>query len=505
MKRPRDSSFRNNRTIFMFLAILFTTACGFLPFATGTLKETSSVLALKQTQLAGTVAALTIEAYPVNTVVSTFHNSKTPEPDSIVDETIVPDTAQNNSADYDEYDSILHRRIKAAKILLFEDMSGSRQIRYVKESLDQAGYYYLDVGSAKGWFKNQLLNSQEWDLIIAASEARRPFGGEYFEYINDRVNRGSAAIIEFWDMDTAPNGKIKPFLDHCGIEFDSDWYEPDLRTFFWLQPDDEVLTSPNKIGNYLQNAEQLWFGDVGDLIKIKKRNGSQVGDALLLAGLNGSWKEDHGVLAKCLDGRVIYQSFSSHEYVMEDVIPLWQNYIYNTLFAKMESSNAEKEFIMGDNLIVDAQTQATLPIHQEDAGFIGEEFSCGEIIRGKILKEPIFEKDMFEHHADGVFILLDVELKNVSNYPIQIWDGDYSLEGELGDVKKTYKLDKAATGYLFIESPRNLSQDLIYPNSTYRTSLAFDIDKELTDIQLIISPGEEEEIPLCRVKILITE
>ena len=77
-------------------------------------------------------------------------------------------------------------------------------------------------------------------------------------------------------MDSAPNGKIKPFLNQCGIEFDGDWFEPDLRTFFWLQHGNPLLTTPNQIGNYLHNAEPLWSGDVGDLLKIRKRNGSQI-------------------------------------------------------------------------------------------------------------------------------------------------------------------------------------------------------------------------------------
>jgi hypothetical protein len=47
------------------------------------------------------------------------------------------------------------RLLKSAKILLFEDMSASRYIRVVKEALDRDNYFYIDVGSAKGWFKSQ--------------------------------------------------------------------------------------------------------------------------------------------------------------------------------------------------------------------------------------------------------------------------------------------------------------------------------------------------------------
>ncbi len=73
------------------------------------------------------------------------------------------------------------RQLKSARILLFENMSASGYIRIVKEALDRAGYFYLDVGSATGWFKTQLLSSVEWDLIIAAAEANREFGGSSWD------------------------------------------------------------------------------------------------------------------------------------------------------------------------------------------------------------------------------------------------------------------------------------------------------------------------------------
>jgi len=504
VKKTHDNLFKRSLIVIGLFTLFVTLACSFFSFATVDRRETSSVLEMQQTQLANTVAALTMEAYPKATITIPVIISDTLEPRSILEQTPIPDLTQENLENFD-YERILERRMRAAKILLFEDMSGSRQIRFVKEALDQAGYYYLDVGSAKGWFKSQLLSNQKWDLIIAAAEARRPFGGEYFEYINDQIIQGNAAIVEFWDMNSAPNGKIKPFLDQCGIEYDGDWYEPDMRTFFWLRPGDPLLTAPNQIGNYLHNAEPLWFGDVGDLIKIKKRNGVQIGDASLVAGLNGAWKEDHGVLARCIEGRVIYQSFSSHEYVFEDMIPLWQNYVYNTLLAKIEGTNVITKFIMGDNLIADRQMNPTPIFHQAETGKLGEEFTCGGIIQGNVPREPKYIKDMFEHHAEGIYAILEVELKNISEYPIQIFDGDYTLTGQLGDVIKNYKLDKAATDYLFIESPKNLSQDLILPSTIYKTSLAFDVDEGVTDLRLIISPGEEERIPLCRVEISILE
>ena len=92
----------------------------------------------------------------------------------------------------------LEEKIKSAKILLFEDISGNTLglLRYIKESLDSAGYSYTDVGSAQGWLKDQLLSLKEWDLIIIASEMSGRVSGEYFDYIQDHLNRGTSVIIE---------------------------------------------------------------------------------------------------------------------------------------------------------------------------------------------------------------------------------------------------------------------------------------------------------------------
>ena len=54
------------------------------------------------------------------------------------------------------------------------------------------------------------------------------------------------------------------------------------------------------------------------------------GDALALAGTNPD-AADSAVILNCYGGRMILQTFSNHDYPREQVTPLWQNYVYNTL------------------------------------------------------------------------------------------------------------------------------------------------------------------------------
>lgn len=399
------------------------------------------------------------------------------------------------------------RLLKSAKILVFEDMSASRHIRYVKEALDRDEYFYLDVGSAKGWFKSQLLSSEDWDLIIASAESRSDFGGEFFQYIDDQVARGASTIIEFWDWDAAPMGKSKLILDRCGVNFQADWFEPEIRVFYWLSPENPIFNFPHKIPNQLGNTERLWIGDIGDLFEIKYKNGEPVGDAVLLAGTNPTWKDDHGVLVSCLNGQMILQGFSSHEYRRQDIVPLWQNYIYQTL----KNHYAYNDLVVPTPVVTamsltDATPSPTSDVLEKTPGpeYLLEH-DCASLMSARLIEAPIFQKDLFEHHAKGTFLIIKLQLKNLTDFPIQIWDQDYFVEGDVNGKITYYGPDKAATGYLYIESSSNLSQDLIQPGENWRTSLAFDVDPGGRNWDLVVVPGREFEQQVCEVRIPLTK
>jgi len=215
----------------------------------------------------------------------------------------------------------------SAKILLFEDVAGIFLERYIEEALDGMGLTYVDVKDAVGDFKAQLLSGTDWDLIISGVEARSGVKGEFFDYLNDQLNKDTAVILEIWNLDDIASGKISKIFARCGIKFQRDWWDPpsDSRSVWWLVPEHPVFHEPNE-GVSLAHYSIQWNGDAGDFIK--KIPGS---DATLLAG-NLAWeKESHGTVATCLDGLFIIQTHSSHDYYKEDMMRLWQNYIYYTL------------------------------------------------------------------------------------------------------------------------------------------------------------------------------
>jgi hypothetical protein len=227
-------------------------------------------------------------------------------------------------------DAELDAKIKNAKILLYEDMAGRKvynfyPTRYIKEALDMGGYSYKDDGSAMGWYKEDLLSSNQWDLIISASEYHDAISGEYFEYLLPHINRGAGVIIEMFYVDDVVNGKIAPILAKCGVGLYADWPNPDTLAMWPLVPDDPLFSYPNK-GISMRKTARFWDFEHGDLLKL---TGS--GDATLLLGTIATNKSDHGTLTRCNGGRLLIQTYCTHDFDQGTVELMWENMIYNTL------------------------------------------------------------------------------------------------------------------------------------------------------------------------------
>lgn len=284
----------------------------------------STVIALQQNQLAqaSTAAAVPTQPPPPTDVPPTAV-----PPTNVPASTQVPPApvlAVPTSAPTPDVEAM----IKNANILLYEDIAGYYDLtRWVQTALNQGGYKYTDVGDAVGNFKSELLSGKKWDLIIAAAEARKGIQGEFFEYLSSAANKDVGVIIEIWYLDLNAGAPVSSILSNCGVTFQKNWLNPDRnsRSVVWLDPEFPLFHEPNE-GISLVHYSPYWTGDAGDLL-MKKSSGT--GD--LLAGLYTSEKSRYGVLSSCMDGRVIVQTFSTHDYFKDDMVRLWQNYIHYTL------------------------------------------------------------------------------------------------------------------------------------------------------------------------------
>ncbi len=228
----------------------------------------------------------------------------------------------------------MSEKIKNANILVFEDIRGYYDLApWITRTTQAMGLnHVVNVGDALGNFQKEIYSPTKWDLIIVSVEVRTNFSGEMFDGIIDRLNDGAAVIIELWHLDRIASGRIAPLMSKCGVSFQSNWERPynyDALDYsmYWLDTSNPVISEPNMV-QPLYSSVNYWFTDAGDLIKLS--SGSK---ATLLAGLYPKEKSSYGTLASCMDGRMLFQTFSTHDYKYEQMIPLWENYIFNTLTA----------------------------------------------------------------------------------------------------------------------------------------------------------------------------
>ncbi len=208
--------------------------------------------------------------------------------------------------------------IQSANIVLYEDLYFSR---YVKAALDEGGYTYTDVGDRLGSFQQELLSDTEWDLIIAAAEGRGGVQGEFFDYIYQQLEEGASVIIELWILDWVAGGRIQPILDECGIELQANWVNASNRGVFWTDATHPIANEPNQVS--LTRFTFFWEGDIGDLVSL-----SPGSSATILGSAYEANSSRDGLITLCYDGRLLLQTFSSHDHSEEIMVQAWQNYVY---------------------------------------------------------------------------------------------------------------------------------------------------------------------------------
>jgi hypothetical protein len=301
------------------------------------LEETRIAVGIQSTMLVMQQQTLqAVQNAPTPAPTYTLYSTYTPEAPAVapVVETVVVQASEAPAEVTPTVD--MADRIRAANILVYEDIRGYTELMpYVHEVINRMGFSggkIVEVGDAVGDFKDQLLSSTKWDLIIVASEARGSIRGEFWDYIITHVNEDAAVIVEMWYLGDIANGKIAGLLGKCGVRFQKEWSygagaNPLDYSIYMLDPSNEVLNTPNS-GISLSNPSYFYWdpGDVGDLMKI-----GTGGDAKIVAGLYPQEKNSYGVITSCLEGRMVLQTFDTHDYDPYMTKALWENYITTTL------------------------------------------------------------------------------------------------------------------------------------------------------------------------------
>ncbi len=322
-------------------------SCG-LPSSGGNddLENTRVAIAVQQTSLAMQQAQLAqsepaqaepqVEALPTYTPYPTY--TAQPTEAQVVNE---PTATSEPVSEEEPAPSVSFEDwLEDVEILLYDDMYDLGEELVIENALDGLGLgnNTTNVRDAMGDFLSNMNSSTNWDLIIVGAENRDNISGEYFDVISSEMDRGSSFIIEVWYVDDISTGRIQPVFQRCGITFHRDWqraWNSNLNDYlvYLLEPDNPLFSEPNAI-SMLIPYDVLWTGDVGDMVKLN--TGS---DAVLLGGAQAKEHSAYGLIAECMDGQMIWQTFSTHDYKTQDMINLWQNYIHHTLRARYDHIN----------------------------------------------------------------------------------------------------------------------------------------------------------------------
>jgi type II secretory pathway pseudopilin PulG len=327
---------KKSSILLLLLALIFMIACSLggtttQPSFDATkaaleLEATAMVLQLTQSAMSNQPAAA-----PTLPPVAPTVAPQQPQP------TVAPVNTVSTMPDFDTW-------MKSASILVFEDISADFNVyRYVPIALSGMGLNYVDEADYLGRFKNQLLSNgpggQGWDLIIAAKEIRSDLQGEFYEYLNDALGRGSSVILEEWDMDRLGNGKLSLLTGRCGVDFSRNWTDTDINdtVIYAVNGSHRAHHMPNE-GLSLSKVTGYWLGwDLGDRMRLAPGS-----TATPLWGLYGTSTSNDIVAASCVDDRFIIQTYATHSYAQSRVVPVWQNYIYSTLRARYDYLAAQQ-------------------------------------------------------------------------------------------------------------------------------------------------------------------
>jgi len=75
---------------------------------------------------------------------------------------------------------------------------------------------------------------------------------------------------------------------------------------YLLVPDHPMISEPNLV-SMLIPYDTMWVLDVGDTVQINPGLNAQ-----LLAGNQPRQYNSYGLIAECMDGRMVWQTFSTH-------------------------------------------------------------------------------------------------------------------------------------------------------------------------------------------------
>lgn len=346
-KSSRTVTRGRQRVSFMFViaALLLQAACAPLLGRSSNNDSQATIAALQ-----ATINAPTATAVPTNTPLPTpIPPTVAPPPTQAPPPTVAPQPEQpvqptEASVQAPQAPENIEDLILNSNVLLYEDVAGYPDVfRYVAAAMERLGFRrgdnYVDVGDAQGRLLTGLEtgmapNGKPWDLVIIASEVRSAIQGDYFQAIEGLLaNSDTNVIMEHYYLDDIQNGTAKALLLRCGVKV-REWNYGAINDLdlFIKDPEHPSVNELVKITGFSKSDTWSAYGDdVGDLMYK-----TTTGDAKFLLTTRSPVGDDreYAALAECIDGRLILQTTSTHNYIDESMVSLWANNIHYMLRKK---------------------------------------------------------------------------------------------------------------------------------------------------------------------------
>jgi len=230
----------------------------------------------------------------------------------------------------------LQARINMANILIFEDASEENLIPRLDDVINTMGFsggIIVNAHQEPGRFLKFLNDGTKWNLIIIANESRaQPNTWLIYQTMPFIEKQNTALIVETWNLDEDSNKGASYLMDRCGIRVEKSWHRLDDYNYedfliYNFPKTDPILSVPNQILIPVRPSV-FWMGDVGDLMRLLPGS-----DSKFVAGLFSNDPANYGLITSCDKGRIIIQTFSSHDYRIWETASLWENYITTALAA----------------------------------------------------------------------------------------------------------------------------------------------------------------------------
>jgi hypothetical protein len=351
----------NKRLLIPLFAVLFAismVACDVLKGQNGVPKaaadpstqETLVALSVIQTQLAApspTAApptAVPIAAVPTTAPTETLPPTLTTTPLPTPTQTFTPVPTDTPTAIPTATQTATNTpvpgiadRIKSANILIYEDLGNANLVPRISkgiELLNLSGGQVVNTHNNLASFITNLNSPTAWDLVIIDAESRDIIHlgslGVYNQVVR-HVENGGGLIVEAWNLDEDSSDLASYIEDKCALRVEKNWVRQEGTTniadfaLYNLNQGVPVFDTPYKI-NLPMLPTIYWNGDIGDLMS--KNQGS---NALFATGLSSKDPTRYGLLSGCAGGRLLLQTFSTHDYRLFETTELWANYVHYVL------------------------------------------------------------------------------------------------------------------------------------------------------------------------------